>query len=220
MDTEMPGYGWWSLAFINSAVFILFAFSFFKPSSRRDWRTLGAFSGFVVALFTEMYGFPLTIYLLSSWLGRWAPGLDLYSHDAGHLWSSVLDLPGDPHWNVLHILSNLAILGGFVLLASAWRVLHDAQKRGVLATTGAYARLRHPQYAAFIVIMFGFLLQWPTLSTLVLFPVLVVTYVRLAKSEEREALNEFGEAYARYAAETPGWLPRFGDVPSRTSSAG
>lgn len=220
MDTEMPGYGWWSLAFINSAVFILFAFSFFKPSSRRDWRTLGAFSGFVVALFTEMYGFPLTIYLLSSWLGRWAPGLDLYSHDAGHLWSSVLGLPGDPHWNVLHILSNLAILGGFVLLASACRVLHDAQKRGVLATTGAYARLRHPQYAAFIVIMFGFLLQWPTLSTLVLFPVLVVTYVRLAKSEEREALNEFGEAYARYAAETPGWLPRFGDVPSRTSSAG
>lgn len=220
MDTGMPGYGWWSLAFINSAVFILFAFSFFKPSSRRDWRTLGAFSGFVVALFTEMYGFPLTIYLLSGWLGRWAPGLDLYSHDAGHLWSSVLGLPGDPHWNVLHILSNLAIFGGFILLASAWRVLHDAQKRGVLATAGVYARLRHPQYAAFIVIMFGFLLQWPTLPTLVLFPILVVIYVRLARAEEREAFNTFGDAYARYAAATPGWFPRLGETPARTPSSG
>ena len=84
-----------------------------------------------------------------------------------------------------------------------------AQRRHALATTGAYARVRHPQYVGFILIMFGFLLQWPTLLTLFMFPVLVTMYVRLAWSEEREALAEFGEAYARYAAVTPAFFPRF-----------
>lgn len=219
MAADTPAYGLWPLVFMNSAVFILFAFSFFKPTSRRDWRSLGAFSGFVVALFTEMYGFPLTLYLLSGWIGQWAPELDLYSHDAGHLWASLLGLSGDPHWNVIHIASSAAIFGGFFLLASAWRILHEAQKRGALATTGVYARLRHPQYAAFIIIMFGFLLQWPTLPTLVMFPILLVTYVRLASAEEREALKRFGEAYVRYAAATPAWWPAIGSPQPRAPSA-
>ena len=208
MGHDIPAYGWWSLVFINSAVFIIFAFSFVKPASRRDWRSMGAFSGFIIALFTEMYGFPLTVYLLSGWLGRLTPGLDLFSHDAGHLWPSLLGLSGDPHWNVIHLLGNAAIFGGFVLLASAWKVLHEAQSRHALATSGVYARLRHPQYAAFIVIMFGFLLQWPTIPTLLLFPVLVIMYARLARAEERDALAAFGDAYRRYAAATPAWLPK------------
>ena len=208
MSDEIPAYGWWSLVVIDSAVFILYAFSFVKPTTTRDWRSLGAFSGFVVALFTEMYGFPLTIYLLSGVLGRWFPGVDLYSHDAGHLWVTLFGLPGNPHWNVIHLLSNLAIFGGFILLAAAWNILRDAQRRGTVATTGVYARVRHPQYLAFIVIMLGFLLQWPTLPTLAMFPILVVVYVRLARREERDALAQFGDAYARYAAVTPGWLPR------------
>jgi protein-S-isoprenylcysteine O-methyltransferase Ste14 len=220
MTPDIPAYGLWPLVFMNSAVFILFAFSFFKPASRRDWRSLGVFSGFIVALFTEMYGFPLTLYLLSGWIGQWVPELELYSHDAGHLWASLFGLSGDPHWNVIHIASSAAIFGGFFLLASAWRILHEAQKRGILATTGVYARLRHPQYAAFIIIMFGFLLQWPTLPTLVMFPILLVTYVRLARAEEREALTRFGEVYARYAAATPAWWPAIERPPARTPSAG
>lgn len=214
MTHDIPAYGLWSLVFINSAVFILFAFSFVKPTTRRDWRSMGAFSGFVVALFTEMYGFPLTVYLLSGWLSRWAPELDLLSHDAGHLWSSLFGFSGDPHLNLLHLLGNAAIFGGFVLLASAWKVLHEAQSQGILATTGVYARMRHPQYAAFIVIMFGFLLQWPTIPTLVLFPILVIMYTRLAKAEERDSLATFGDTYTRYAAVTPAWLPTL-----RSSSA-
>lgn len=215
MSHDSPAYGLWSLVVINTAVFVIFAFSFTHPRTTRDWRSFGAFSGFLLALFTEMYGFPLTIYLLSGWLGSRYPGLNLFSHEAGHLWHTLFGWQGDPHLDPFHILSNVLIAGGFILLASAWRVLYEAQRHHALATTGLYAYLRHPQYVGFIVIMLGFLLQWPTLLTLLMFPVLVAMYVRLARQEEREALAEFGEVYARYVATTPAFFPRFGGAASR-----
>lgn len=207
-----PGYGLWSLVIINSAIFIIFAFSFAKPQSKRDWRSFGAFSAFLVALFTEMYGFPLTIYLLMPWLSKYFPNVNWLSHDAGHLLEMMFGWKANPHFGPFHILSNLFIFGGFLLLSSAWRVLYQAQSKHRLATEGWYARMRHPQYVAFILIMFGFLLQWPTLITLVMFPILVFMYVRLAKREEKEALAEFGEAYRQYAAYTPGFFPKWGDA--------
>lgn len=205
---ETPAYGLWTLVLINSGIFILFAFSFFKPKTKRDWRTFGTFSAFIVALFVEMYGFPLTIYLLSGWLAKKFPGIDFLTHDAGHIWYRVFGFEGDPHWNPLHILSNLLIVAGFLLLASAWRVLFQAQRSGTLATAGPYAHIRHPQYVAFILIMIGFLFQWPTLVTLVMFPILVAIYVRLARHEEREVAAHFGALWDRYVKSTPAWLPR------------
>jgi len=204
---QISAYGLWTLVILNSLVFIIFAFSFTKPKSPRDWRSFGAFSAFIVALFTEMYGFPLTIYLLSGWLQTRFPKLDLMSHDAGHLWYTILGFKGDPHSNPIHLLSNVLTLAGFVLLAAAWKVLYQAQRTHTLAVTGPYSVIRHPQYVAFITIMFSFLLQWPTILTLLMFPVLVWMYVRLAKREEEEALVEFGGAYARYAAEIPAFFP-------------
>jgi len=208
MSHDAPAYGLWGLVVIESAVFLFFAFSFFKPRTTRDWRTLGTFAAFVVALFVEMYGFPLTIYLLSGWLAHRLPGVDVMSHDAGHLLYTLLGFRGDPHWNPLHLLSNVVIVVGFLLLASSWRVLFAAQRDHALATGGPYAHVRHPQYVAFIAVMIGFLLQWPTLVTLVMFPILVVMYVRLAHREEREVEREFGEAWTAYAAQTPRWIPR------------
>lgn len=208
MNDNIPAYGLWVLVIINSLVFIIFAFSFTRPHTPRDWRSFGAFSAFIVALFAEMYGFPLTIYLLSGWLGSRYPGLDLFSHDTGHLWETLLGFKGNPHLNPIHILSDVIIIAGFILLSAAWKVLYEAQRSHKLAVTGPYARVRHPQYDGFILIMLGFLLQWPTILTLVMFPVLVYMYVRLAYMEEREVLEEFGDEYTRYAANTPAFIPR------------
>jgi methanethiol S-methyltransferase len=205
-------YGLWSLVIINSLVFIIFAFSFATPRTRRDWRSFGAFSAFLIALFTEMYGFPLTIYLLSGWLGSRYPEIDFLSHDAGHLLEVMLgEFVGwevNPHFGPFHVASYVLIFAGFVLLAKSWGILYEAQRRHEIAASGPYAYVRHPQYVGFILIMLGFLLQWPTLVTLVMFPILVYMYVRLARMEESEARKEFGDRYERYAARTPGFIPR------------
>ncbi|SHJ65929.1 methyltransferase family protein [Cycloclasticus pugetii] len=210
------GYGLWMLVLLNSAIFIFFAFSFTKPQSKSDWRSLGAFSAFIVALFTEMYGFPLTIYFLSGWLAETFPEINFMAHNNGHLLHTLLGFEGNPHFDPLHIASNVLIILGFILLSAAWSVLHAAQQSRSLATTGWYARCRHPQYVAFIMIMFGFLLQWPTIPTLVMFPILVVIYVRLAKREEQIAISEFGDEYRQYMEEIPTWVPRFNTEPLTT----
>jgi protein-S-isoprenylcysteine O-methyltransferase Ste14 len=209
MNHDTNAYGLWSLVIINSAVFLIFAFSFTHPKTKRDWRTFGIFAAFIIALFTEMYGFPLTIYLISGWLASKYPGIDPLSHNAGHLWHTLLGWKGDPHSDPLHLLSFVFIFSGFVLLSAAWRVLYRAQQTGSLAVSGPYGVVRHPQYVAFITIMLGFLLQWPTLITLAMFPILVWIYARLAKREERDLRAAFRDEYERYAAHVPAWLPSF-----------
>ena len=207
MTHDTSGYGLWTLVVLNSAIFLMFAFSFSKPQSPRDWRTFGAFAAFVVALFVEMYGFPLSIYLLSGWLQTKYPSLDLLSHNTGHLWSTLLGDKGDPHFSPLHIASYVFLGFGFYLLSAAWNVLYHAQQRNALAKAGPYARIRHPQYVAFVLVLVGFLLQWPTLLTLVMFPILVVMYARLAITEEKEMRKRFGTEFEAYAARTPRFLP-------------
>ena len=207
------GYGLWVLVVINSLLFIVFAASFFHPQTRGDWRTLGGFSAFVVALFTEMYGYPLTVYLLTGPLAGLIPGVNL-SHSAGHLWNDMIGWKGDPHLSPFHLASYVFIGGGFWLIATAWHHLYAAQGAAKPATAGPYARLRHPQYVGLILIMVGFLLQWPTLATLVMLPVLVYVYRRLAIREEHDVRSEFGAAYDRYAARVPRFVPHLHQAPT------
>ena len=214
MNHDATGYGLWTLVILNSAIILMFAFSFFKPQSARDWRTFSAFAAFIVALFVEMYGFPLTIYLMSGWLQTRFPSVDLLSHDSGHLWSTLLGEKGNPHFGVLHIASYVFLGYGFYLLSSAWNVLYHAQRHNSLAKSGPYARIRHPQYVAFVLILLGFLLQWPTLLTLVMFPILLVMYGRLAITEEAEMRKRFGAEFEAYAVRTPRFLPSWRKEPA------
>lgn len=208
MTEASSDYGLWGLVVLNSAIFIFFAFSFFKPQTQRDWRSFGAFSAFLVALFTEMYGFPLTLYFLSGWLQTQYPDVNWLAHDSGHLLEMLFGWQGSPHFGPFHLLSTVFIGAGFYLIAAGWRTLYAAQKERKLATTGPYSYVRHPQYVGFVLIMFGFLLQWPTLLTLAMFPVLLWMYLRLSIREEREAKKAFGEAWRHYAEKTPRFFPR------------
>ncbi len=193
-----------SLVIINTLVLAVFAVGFARERTGRDWRSLGALSAFIVALFAEMYGFPLTIYLLSGWLASRYPEVDSFSYGAGQLWYTLL---GDAY--PICVISYVLGAGGFILIAFSWRVLYQAQRNRRLARTGPYSRMRHPQYVGFVLIMFGVLLAWPALSTLIMFPILVTIYIRLARSEEQEALVKFGEEYRCYMTITPAFLPRF-----------
>lgn len=209
---DAAAYGLWPLVIVNAALFALFAVSFFHPRTSRDWRAMGGFWAFLVALFTEMYGVPLTVYLLSGWLGSKIPGLQA-THAGGHVWNDLIGWTGDPHVSPFHLASYAFIGGGFWLVATAWRVLLVAAHNDTLATTGAYGWVRHPQYGGLLLVMIGFLLQWPTIPTLIMFPILALIYTRLARSEEREVAARFGATWADYAAHTPGFVPRHRSTP-------
>lgn len=199
-------YGNWLVVIILSGLFLWFAYNAFKPKTRIDWRSFGAFSAFIIALFTEMYGFPLTIYLLSSWLGSRFPQINL-SHSSGHLWEDLLGNTGDPHFSFLHILSEALIIGGLVLISASWKILYQAAKKQTIARSGPYKYIRHPQYAGFVIIILGFLMQWPTLPTLIMAPVLIVMYIRLAGREEKAVLKKYPR-YRFYLRTTPAFFPR------------
>lgn len=209
MGSDDFGGGLWILVVVNSVIFIGFAATFFHPHTKRDWRVMGAYSAFIVALFTEMYGFPLTIYVLSGWLGSTFPAL-APTHAGGHLLNDLIGWQGDPHLSPFHLASYVVMGAGFLLLGKAWPVLWKAQREHRLAMSGPYGSVRHPQYIGFLLIMAGFLLQWPTLLTLVMFPVLAFAYTRLAMTEEREVRAQFGPAYDHYQATTPRFIPHIG----------
>jgi protein-S-isoprenylcysteine O-methyltransferase Ste14 len=155
-----------------------------------------------------MYGFPLTLYLLSGWLSSRFPEINWFSHNSNHFFKTLLGWSGNPHFGPLHIVSDLLVLVGLILLAASWKILYRAQQNFKIACTGPYSFIRHPQYTAFIVIMVGYLIQWPTLPTLLMFPVLIWLYARLARREEQESLAQYGDAYASYAERTPRFLLR------------
>ena len=215
MSSAASSYGLWVFAALNAAIFIIFAFSFFKPQTSRDWRSFGAFSAFLVALFSEMYGFPLTIYLLSGWLQSSYPGVDWFAHDSGHLLEMMFGWQANPHFGPFHWLSFVLIGGGFWMISVAWPVLYAAQRKGALATTGLYARMRHPQYAGFVLVLTGFLVQWPTLLTLAMYPFLIWMYARLARSEERETRERFGPVFDDYARRIPAFFPALTSTPQQ-----
>ncbi len=204
------GYGFWSLVLVNVGIFVILTLSYLTPVKRREWRSFGVFAAFIVALFTEMYGFPLTIYVLTAVLGSRYPALNPFSHASGHLWITLL---GGGVWMsvVIHAISNGLMLAGLLLMGAGWHRIHRAQ--GTLVTDGPYAWVRHPQYSGLFLISIGLLVQWPTIITVATWPILIAVYYRLARREEREAEAVFGDAYRVYEARVPMFVPRLRRLP-------
>ena len=198
------GYGLWSLVALNALFFLFFILSFLAPVRRREWRSFGVTTAFVVALFTEMYGFPLTIYILTAVLGNSYPALNPFSHASGHLWVTLLG-GGATMMTVIHLLSNGLMLTGLIIMGIGWWKIYRA--RGGLVMNGLYRWVRHPQYSGLFLITIGLLIQWPTIVTLLTFPVLITMYVRLARREEHEMEALFGGKYRLYRAFTPAFFP-------------
>lgn len=193
-------YGMWVVVAFNIAIFLFFTLSFLKPRGSEQWRSMGVVIAFIVALFAEMYGFPLTIYLLVGWLGSAYPALQPFSHKFGHLWVVVFG-GSTAAWVFVMGLSILVILAGYTLLSKGWTQIHGAH--GKLVTDGIYAYARHPQYTGLFLVILGFLIQWPTLLTVLMAPILAFAYVRLANNEEKRAIEEYGEQYLEYTRKTP-----------------
>jgi protein-S-isoprenylcysteine O-methyltransferase Ste14 len=200
-------YGFWFLVIVNVGLFAFFIISFLTPVKKIEWRSMGVTLAFFVALFTEMYGFPLTIYILTGILGSKYPALNPFSHASGHLWLAFLG-GGKVMLAVIHIISNGIMIIGFIIMWKGWKLVHGA--KGELVTEGPYSHVRHPQYSGLFLIMIAMLIQWPTIITALMFPILVYIYYRLSVREEREMLKTFGEEYKKYMDEIPMFIPRLG----------
>jgi protein-S-isoprenylcysteine O-methyltransferase Ste14 len=198
-------YGHWTLV-LGSILLVLFFVSRHIPlKTKLEKRSGGVLAAFVVALFTEMYGVPLTIYLLSSRFGIEIP----FTHKYGHLLAYLLTYVGLDilyGWTLVMILSNAMIIIGMIWIIRGWEQVYNSG--GELVTTGIYARMRHPQYSGIFLATTGFLIQWPTLLTLILFPFVVTMYYRLAMREEIAVQEKFGDAYRDYRRRVPAFAPR------------
>lgn len=202
-DHQSYAYGAWGIVITMVLISVFFIVRFIPMRTRLGKRSGGALITFIVALFAEMYGFPLTIYLLGHFVGIRIP-LD---HISGHLLGDLISYLGLGNgWFIVMTVSNVLLIIGMWLVMNGWERVYQSQ--GVLVTDGAYRYVRHPQYTGIFIITLGFMIQWPTLTTLILWPFVIAMYVRLAKQEEQDVLKEFPEAYREYMERTPMFFPR------------
>lgn len=204
MTTQFVHSGMWPLALIMIVVATWLLYRYMAPASWREWASTGVVEAFFIALYAEMYGFPLTIYLLARFTG-----LDRRFVNA-NLWSSLLGV-GETGMLISMLVGYALLFLGLGLFVQGWRELYQARKEGRLATTGLYALVRHPQYAGLFLGLFGEgVVHWPTLFSVALFPVIVLAYVLLARREERQMLERYGEEYLAYRRRVPMFVPRVG----------
>ena len=198
-------YGHWGLVAIIVLIASWVLYRYVAPKSWREWAGAGLIQAFIIALYAEMYGFPLTIYLLTGFLGIDIP----LNAMPGHLWATLLGY-GLIGGTIEMLLGGVFIVIGIVLLIAGWTKVHQAIREGRFAKEGLYGVIRHPQYTGIMLAVFGEIVHWPTIITLALFPVIVLVYIRLARKEERAMIDRFGMEYRDYMEHVPMFFPRVG----------
>lgn len=173
------------------------------PKGAREWARAGLVQAFIIAFYAEMYGFPVSIYLL----------VRIFNLDvAGSFWDGNLWVYLTGKWWAMPIsmvVGYMIVLFGVMLMIGGWREVYRATKKQRLATRGPYGLIRHPQYAGIFLALFGEgIVHWPTLFSLTAFPIVVLAYVLLARNEERQMIERFGQTYRAYQQRVPMFLPK------------
>lgn len=202
MDKPIPHSEAWGLAVIMIVVGSWFLYRYLAPKTWREWASAGIVQAFIIALYAEMYGFPLTIYLLVRVFGLDSPNLN------ASLWSTLFGF-GELGMMVFMIPGYMLLFSGIGLFAQGWRELYRARRQSQLVTNGLYGMVRHPQYLGLFIGLFGEgVVHWPTIFSVTLFPIIVLVYTYLARKEERQMLEQFGDDYRAYQRRVPMFIPR------------
>ena len=214
MNEHIAHSGTWGIALIVIVLASWFLYRYLAPKTWREWAGAGVIQAFIIALYAEMYGFPLTIYLLVRFFG-----LDQTNLNAS-LWSTLLDM-GETGMMIAMILGYAFLFIGIGIFMEGWRELHRARKEDRLIKDRLYGLVRHPQYTGLFIALFGEgVVHWPTLFSVALFPIIVITYYLLARTEERKVEEEFGEAYREYRNRVPMFIPRWGQWRAMATTRG
>lgn len=204
MNEHIAHSGAWGIALIVIVLVSWFLYRYLAPRTWKEWAGAGVVQAFIIALYAEMYGFPLTIYLLVRFFG-----IDQSNLNA-NLWSTLLGF-GETGMMISMVLGYLILFAGIGIFIEGWRVLHRARQERRLITDRLYGLVRHPQYTGLFIGIFGEgIVHWPTLFSIVLFPIIILVYVLLARSEEHKMLHEFGDEYRAYRLRVPAFIPHWG----------